>query len=86
MFFPMYIQSFNIIGASLSEPHSYVLTWLFVTRHIYLLDSTVRPLGFVPTTIEPKSRANPVLRLCLPLTLIDDDFLSNGHMRKRLVL
>ena len=29
-------------------------------RHIY--KSSVRPLGFVPTTIQPKSRANLVLR------------------------
>ena len=44
-----------IIGASLSEPHSYVLTWTFVIRD----KSSVRPLGFVPATVEPKSRANP---------------------------
>ena len=29
--------------------------------------SSVRPLGFVAATIQPKSRANSVLRLCLPL-------------------
>ena len=32
----------------------------------------------MPTTIQTKSRANPVLRLCFPLALIDDDFLSKG--------
>ena len=35
--------------------------------------SSVRPLGFVPAKSEPKSRANPVPRLCLPwlwLTMI----------------
>ena len=60
-----------IIGASLSEPHSYVLTRTFAIRdiYIYIYKSSVRPLGFVPATIQPKSRANPVLRLCLPLAL-----------------
>ena len=47
---------------------------------------SVRPLGLVPATIEPKSRANPVLRLCLPLALIDDDFLSKGCRFKSPVL
>ena len=80
----------TIIGASLSEPHSYVLTWTFVIRdiyiYIYIYKSSVRPLGFVPATIEPKSRANPVLWLCLPLALIDDDFLSKGCRFKSPVL
>ena len=54
-----------------------------------LFESTVRPLyilGFVPAKIEPKSRANPVgLRLvCLPLTLIDDDFLRTGAFARGL--
>ena len=40
--------------------------------------SKVQPLGFVPTTIQPIFRENPVLRLCLPLALIDDDFFSKG--------
>ena len=44
--------------------------------------SSVRPLGFVPATIQPKSRANPVLRLCLPLALIDNDFLLKGCLCK----
>ena len=35
------------------------------SRYIYIYKSSVRPLGLVPATIEPKSRANPVLRLCL---------------------
>ena len=67
-------------GASLSEPHSYVLTRTFVIGDIY--KSSVRPLGFVPATIQPKSRANPVLRLCLPLALIDNDFLSKECLSK----
>ena len=45
----------------------------------YIFELTVRPLGFVPTTIEPKSRTS----ICLRLILIDDDFLPNGHQRKR---
>ena len=45
---------------------------------ICLFESTVRPLGFVAATLEPKSRANLVLRHCLPLALIDNDFLSDG--------
>ena len=67
---------------SLSEPHSCVLTWLIVTCGIYLFESTVRPLGFVLATIAPKFRANPILRRCPPLALIDDDFLSNGCLRE----
>ena len=81
------VNLFYFIGASLSEPHSYVLTWTFVIRDIiHIYKSSVRPLGFVPETIEPKSRANPVLRLCLPLALIDNDFLSKGCRFKSLVL
>ena len=46
------VSCLSIIGASLSEPHSYVLTWTFVIGDIY--KSSVRPLGFVPATIQTK--------------------------------
>ena len=52
------------------------------SRYIYIYKSSVRPLGFVPATIEPKSRASPVLRPCFPLALIDDYFFSSGSLHK----
>ena len=38
-----------------------------------------------PRRSKPKSRANPVLRHCLPLALNDNDFLSKGCLCKSLV-
>ena len=68
----------------------YIFLIWFLIKKIHLqkkkYKSSVRPLGFVPATIEPKSRANPVLRLCLPLALIDKDFLSKGCLCKSHVL
>ena len=72
---------FLLIGASLSEPHSYVLTWTFVIGDTYINRASDR-LALCPRRSKPKSRANPVLRLCLPLAFNDNDFLSKGCLCK----
>ena len=74
-----------IIGASLSEPHSYVLTRTFAIGDIYIyiyINRASDRLALCPRRSKPKSRANPVLRLSLPLALIDNDFLSKGCLCK----
>ena len=76
-----------LLGRASASPT--VTCWLGLSSfaiYIFIYKSSVRPLGFVPATIEPKSRANPVLWLCLPLALIDDDFLSKGCRFKSPVL
>ena len=65
-----------LLGRASASPT--VTCWLGLSSfaiYIYIYKSSVRPLGLVPSTIEPKSRANPVLRHCLALALNDNDFL-----------
>ena len=76
-----------LLGRASASPT--VTCWLGLSSfaiYIYIYKSSVQPLGFVPAKSEPKSRANPVLRLCLPLALIDDEFLSKGCRFKSPVL
>ena len=77
------LRSMHIIGASLSEPHSYVLPWTFVIGDIYIyINRASDRLALCPRRSKPKCRANPVLRLCLPLAFNDNDFLSKGCLCK----
>ena len=80
------LQIFSGCVCHLEQPHAQFPFLFPIVFSINIYKSSVRPLGLVPATIEPKSRANPVLRLCLPLALIDDDLLSKGCRFKSPVL
>ena len=52
-------------------------------RYIYIyINRASDHLALCPWRSKPKSRANPVLRQCLPLALNDNDFLSKGCLCK----
>ena len=77
----LYIYIYIANGES---PSQHVTVGLAEARPNYINRASDR-LALCPRRSKPKSRANPVLRHWLPLTLNGNDFLSKGCLRESLV-